>query len=380
MEANNNTNPSIGTSNNNPSTTEQAKAPAPAPTSVPAPAPVQTQASNLIGKVEVPSYQNCTIQCAIRRKPDLIALPGQDPAERVYKIGASLDGRTKGNLKGISGDLEQKFMPEIVGVSPNDATFRRSIEEYWASISKIVPADEPFLKEHEKGVKIEVTFKLLGKARKERFATLSSVEEKIEYLNKVLLEKNDRDEVLAVLDHDSISDYLLLCYCLKYSKVANSFEDIGKSPKIDFYIFEKAVSVKNQLSLIELRSEAMELYKDLSNNDRKVDAILLMYNETPANFENSIDKLLRIDELYNQAPLDNMKKFVMFAKDSDWETKYLINLAIKLNKLKNPANTTAIYYNDIMLGITINDAVLYLNNDVKGISIKDALLKETQIN
>ncbi len=368
METNNNTNPQQGTSNSNSSIPTVAQS------------PTQEMASKLLNSIEAPTYSSCTISCAIRRKPNLIALPGQDPAERIYKIGASLDGRTKGNLKGIAGELEQKFMPVIVGVSANDATFRRSIEEYWASITRIVPPDEPFLKDHEKGVKIVLTFNLLGKARKERFTALVSVEEKIEFLNKVLLETSEKQQPVATLDEESVSDYLLLNYCLKYSKVANTYEDIDKSPKIDFYIFEKSVSVKNQLNLIELRAEAMTLYKDLNDNERKVDAILLMFADNPNNYENSTDKLIRVDELYNTAPIDNMKKFINFAKDTEWETKYLINLAIKLNRLKNPPNSTAIYYNDIMLGITLEDAVLYLNNDVKGISIKEALQKETNKN
>lgn len=359
METTTNTNPTQGTSNG---TSQQA---APAATMV----------------ADNKSYL-CTVQCAIRRKPNLIGLPGQDPAERIYRIGASLDGRTKGNLKGISGELEIKFMPEVVGISANDPGFRRAIEEYWSSIGKAVPADEPFLRDHEKGIKLSLEFRVIGKAKKEQFDAILKVEEKMETLNKWLVttvgKETNNPLPVAVLDHDSISDYLLLNYCLKYSKVANSFEDIDKSPKIDFYIFEKAVSVKNQLSVIDLRQKAMSLYQDLDGNDRKIDAILLMFEEDLSNFDNQVDKLLRIDELYNAAPLDNMKKFVAYAQDEAWETKYLVKLAIKLNKLRNPVNTNAIYYGDVLIGTSLEDSVLFLNNDVKGKEIKTVLLKETQ--
>ena len=147
-------------------------------------------ASGNTPKVDSTKYL-CTIQCAIRRRPGLVGLPGQDPAERVYKIGASLDNRTKGNLKGISGELELKFMPEIVGLSSNDPQFRRAVEEYWSSIGKPVPADEPYLKDYEKGIKINIAFHVVGEPRKERFNKLVTVEEKIEWLNKALVLKVD---------------------------------------------------------------------------------------------------------------------------------------------------------------------------------------------
>lgn len=323
----------------------------------------------------------CTIECSIRRKANTTGLPGQDPAERSYRIGASLDGKTRTNLKGISGQLEARFMPEIIGVSPTDPTFRRSIEEYWSSINKPVPHDEPFLKEHERGARIKIAFHVIGKSRKERMDKLESVSTKIEYLNTLLTTsiKDLPTEYLASLEYEYLSDYLLLNYCLKYSKVANCFEDIDKSPKIDFYIFEKAISVKNQINLIELRGLAMSAYQTLSTDTNKINAILLMFKDNPNDYETETDKLLRIDERYNQLPIENMRNFVNFAKDDKWEVKYLINRSLNADKLRTLPNSTAIYYNDILLGMTIDDAVLYLDQDEKGKIIKESLMREIKI-
>ncbi len=345
MENQNNTNPTQGTSNATPLKVDNAKS-------------------------------LCTIQCAIRRKPGLVALPGQDPAERVYKIGASLDNRTKGNLKGISGDLELKFMPEIVGISHNDAGFRRAVEEYWSSIGRAVPADEPFLKDYEKGIKINIQFHVLGEARKEKFNKLLKVEDKIEALNTWLVTQNSNNEFAAILDFDSVSDYLLLNYCLKYSKVANTFEDVDKSPKIEFYIFEKEVSVKNQLSAIELRKSALRAYQDLEENNKQIDAVLLLFGQNPNDYDSTIDKLLRIDELYNESPT-KMKEFVDYVGNSNWEAIALVRRGIATNKLRNPANSTAVYHGDTLLGVTLEEAVLFLKNEEKGKAIYANLVKET---
>jgi hypothetical protein len=338
-------------------------------------APAQAGQSNTVGQDS--NLYNCTIDCSIRRKVNTMGLPGQDPAERIYRIGASLDRRTGGNLKGISGDLEKKFMPEIVGVNTVDAGFRKAVEIYWSSISKIIPHDEPMLKEHEKGERVKVSFKVLGKARKERFDSITTVEKKIEMLNTLLTTpiKDAPDKALAVLEYEDISNFLLLNYCLKYSKVANSIEDIDKSPKIDFYIFEKSVAVSNQLSIIDLRYQAQLAYQSLSSEPKKVEAVLLMFKQNPANYETEIDKLLRIDELYNLAPIENMKNFISFVKDKDWETKLILNNALTNNNLRTPTNTTAIYYGDVLIGMDINDATLFLDNNDKGKEIKQQLVK-----
>jgi hypothetical protein len=330
------------------------------------------------------SKHQCSVVCSIRRKPNNTALPGQDPAERTYKVGASLDLKTRANLKGVTGDLEMLFMPSLIGISDNDPLFRRNVDDYWASISRPVPHDEVFLKDHEKGIAINIKLTVLGKARKERLDSIIGIEDKVAKVNELIqlgITKSTRENpvVYVKVDDESVSDYLLLNYCLRYSKVANKFEDIDKSPKIDFYIFEKAASVKAQLNKIELRNTAVALMQDLATNSRRIDAVLLMFSLNPKDFDTDTDKLLKIDELAFSEPVENMVNFVNYAKDEQWEDKYLVYQAVRLNKVRNAPNTTSYYFNDDLLGLTLSDAVNFLNNEEKGKKYKETLLREIQL-
>jgi hypothetical protein len=340
----------------------------------------QSNQTNTPTLVKDNSYHRVVLQCCIRRKPLSMGLPGQDPAERIYKIGSSLDSRAKGNLKGISGDLELKFMPEIVALSSNDPQYRTAIDEYWSSISATVPPDEPFLAEHLMGVPIKLVFKVLGKARKEKVENYVTIEERLKVLNQFLLETteiNGKDVDCAVLEYESISDYLLLSYSLKYSRVANRVEDIDKSAKIWFYIFEKAIAVKDQLNFVEMAQKAMKLYGVVSTDDNKLSRILLGFNKVPKTYENTTDKALEVFTLYN-ANKESLKLFVELAEDKDWETKYLIASGVSEQKLRKHKNSTAIYYGDTLIGMDEQDAVTMLDSE-NGKVIKEALLKELNI-
>jgi len=329
------------------------------------------------------NYYNVTVECAIRRKPGMIGLPGQDPAERVYRIGSSLDRTTRSSLKGISGELELKFMPEIIGTSTNDPKFRQNINDYWSTISRTVPHDEDHLKEHQRGIPIKLKFNVLGKARQEKFNATDSIQEKIEMLNLALTKKTKTTDGSEGLDlvqwfSDYTTDYLLLNYCLKYSKVANRLEDVHLSPNIDFYIFEKEVSVKNQQTAIERDALAMDLYQTLKEDTKLTNAVLLLFKEIPKEFDTETDKLLKIYELYNTS-VENKVKFIEYVQDKTWKTKYLINQAIEKGKLRNLPNSTVIYYGDLLIGLTLNDAVLFLDNETKGKEIKQTLTKEVEV-
>lgn len=351
------------------------------PTEVPTPTSLSKDVAKEVAKEEIKlpdtnRYQ-VIIDCCIRRKSNLVGLPGQDPNERIYKIGSSLDTKTRSSLKGVTGVLEERFMPEMIGLSSTDPAFRRAIDEYWSGISREVPADEPFLKDYEKGIKLNLLFIVRGKTRKENIDKAITVEDKIRLLDSYLSTK-DEQNYFADIDYTSVSDYLLLKYCLVYSKVANSFKDIDKSPKIDFYIFEKAVAVSYQMGIIEAKKKAMDLYQSLIDDERRLNSVLLSFKVNPDDYQTEIDKALKIDELYN-ASISNLHAFISYAEDDGWEDKLLINQSVAKGKLRNPTNSTIYYYGDVMLGLTLDEAVAYLNQTEKGADIKTNLLVELKV-
>jgi len=322
-----------------------------------------------------------TVEVAIRRRPGMVGLPGADPAERVYRIGSSLDARSRGALKGISGELEILIMPSIVNVSHNAPEFKKAVDEYWSFFGLPVPADEEFLPKHKMGVPIKIQLHVVGAVLKNRIERETSTEKKMEYINEALItpiSATNSNKRAVILD-DSISDFLLLNYCLKYSRVANSFVDVEASPKIEFYIYEKANAIKAQDLLVKNRSMAMKLYESLTNDEKKIDSVLLAFKENPTAYEDALEKLLKIDELYNKTT-ETVKFFITVASDTNWETKYLINLAVSKGKLNNPTNSSVYYYNQVLIGRTIDEAVIELNSGREEMTnIKNTLLKEVNL-
>jgi hypothetical protein len=296
------------------------------------------------------------LEVAIRRKPGLIGIPGQDPAERVYRIGSSFDSRTRSNLKGVSDILEAKFLPSVIGVSPTAPEYRKAITEYWGSYSVTVPADEEILPPHQRGVKIKIEAHV-NTVTKGLIEKSVGIKAKLQELNKAL------EQDSADIFDESINDYLLLNYALKYSAVAAKFEDIDKSPKILFYIYEKSIAVKNEMDKIDKINKAMQLYQSLQKDEKKIDAVLLLFKKdiTIYESEDSLDKLIEIHNLYNLNDT-NLNLFINYVKDANWEYKYLINLAVEKEKLINPVNSSVFYYNNTLIGRTIDEAVLYLQS------------------
>lgn len=379
METGNNVKPQEGI--NTPSTTATPNANAASTPAATAPIVTPNDVLNAEVKEDFSKYL-ITVEVAIRRKPGMVGLPGADPAERMYRIGSSLDVRARGALKGISGELESIIMPSIVNISHNAPEFKKSVDEYWSFFGLPVPADEEVLPKHKMGIPIKIQVHVVGAVLKNRIERETSTEKKMEYINEALvtpISATTSNKRATLLD-DSISDFLLLNYCLKYSRVANSFVDIEASPKIEFYIYEKANAIKAQDTLVKNRSLAMKLYESLTNDEKKIDSVLLAFKENPTSYEDALEKLLKIDELYNKSN-ETVTFFIGVASDKNWETKYLIHLAVSKGKLNNPTNSSVYYYNQVLIGRTIDEAVMELNsNREEMINIKNTLLKEVNLN
>ena len=319
------------------------------------------------------SEHTLVINCAIRRRPALVGLPGTDPNDRVYKIGSSIDQRTKKNLKGIEGELEEKFMPSIVGISHKDNSFQEKINEYWGNISSFIPAEDTVLRDELRGKVLRIQCTVKGKANKDKIESEVDIEKKVELIKKGV------EKGLITIDFNDVPDFVLLAYCLRYSRVAKDVSLLDMSPKILFYIYNKAAAVKTKLNTIELRNKAIQLFTGLKDDEQKVNALLVMFNLLPTDFDDLDDKLIALDLEYNKS-FDTMRTFVDYCEDKNLNMKFLIAYAVQKGKLNRPSNTDSYYYNQVMIGRSLEDAVLYLNdegNAEAGI-IKENLIKETK--
>ena len=313
------------------------------------------------------------IQCAIRRKLSLVGLPGADPNERIYKLGSSLDSKTGKNLKGIEGELEKKYMPSIIGINYTDNHFQKEINDYWGNIGVLIPADESHLREDEKGKVIRFTILVKGKALKETIEGEGDIEKKLNIINSGI-EKG----TINLEQESDISDYLLLNFALKNKEVAKDISLANNSPKIKYYLFNKNIAVKQRMNIIQLKSKAMDLFTEVQNDDNKVNALLVMFGLLPTDFDTAMDRVIALDAEYSKSP-ETMQKFVDYASDENLDLKYLIKLATKKGKVTNPSNTDAYYYNQVLLGKNINEAVLFLKDTAsENRNIKSALEREVK--
>lgn len=349
-------------------------------TTTPSNTPVKQNTEALTGTAVTPNpvqsldtVFRVPIQCAIRRKLSLVGLPGADPNERIYKLGSSLDVKTGKNLKGIEGELEKKYMASIIGINYTDNHFQKEINEYWGNIGVLIPADESHLREDEKGKVIRFTILVKGKALKETIEGEGDIEKKLNIINSGI-EKG----IINLEQESDISDYLLLNFALKNKEVAKDISLANNSPKIKYYLFNKNIAVKQRMNIIQLKSKAMDLFTEVQNDDNKVNALLVMFGLLPTDFDTAMDRVIALDSEYSKSP-ETMQKFVDYASDEDLDLKYLIKLATKKGKVTNPSNTDAYYYNQVLLGKNINEAVLFLKDDAsENRNIKSALEREVK--
>lgn len=312
-----------------------------------------------------------TLQCSIRRKTGLVGLPGTDPNERVYKIGSSLDARTMKNLKGIDGEVERLYMPNVMGVASTDNNFQTLVNEYWGNISAFIPADDPTKKAEDQGKVIKISLSITGSKLRDAIEQEVDIVRKLEIINEYIGKNR------ITMDNAQIADYILLCYAAKYNRVARDITFIHMSPKIHFYIYNKSTAIKVQMSSIEARTKAINFFNELTNDEKKLDQMLVMFNLLPTSFETKEDKLIALDFEYNKNT-DTLKRFVDYMSDKNLELKYLILYATRKGKLTNHANTEAYYYNQVPIGKTLTEAILFLGDETnsEAVAIKNALEKE----
>jgi hypothetical protein len=253
---------------------------------------------------------------------------GYNPAdEYIYKIGSSFKaGTTKPLGLYIFEDEKErdKLMPQIIGISPSSVDFNKVLEKYWCNISISIPAT---------GKRLDCS---------------------IEHLSET--EWRPRN----------VEDYILWKYCLKYSGVANTEADIGKSNKINFVLWNEKEQKQKDLTLQKMKDAATMARISLREDQVKANSVLYVYNETVS--KDADTNMLVLAKLAEENPA----KFLGIVKDKDLLSKAFVQRAINSNILTQPVGSTLIGYEGNIIGSNISEAILFLK-DAKNELIKMTL-------
>ena len=265
----------------------------------------------------------------------------------------------------VANTYEQRsLMRTILGLDPTSpsSNWDKEVQKYWNSIFVEIPAG---------GKKLEIGFEYDFKSPDKDI--LNNVQQLIksnkditnsDKLAQYVEDKVDEEDKYKYATPINIEDYILYRYCLEYSHVANSIEEVNNSPRIRFYLYsdqERTNLIKKQHSV---NKKAITYYLEIIEDKDKVENMIYALNKAHLllDAKTKEDKEIIIEDAYKQAPI----KFIEAYENKSLQTIAMIEKLIASGILRRLPNTGAIVNSmdatDI-IGNTIADAVSYMTND-----------------
>lgn len=261
------------------------------------------------------------------------------------KIGSAFSPRSQDVLRGLTPEEEERFLPRLIGTNTKSEHWDKATKEYWAGLSVSIPEGNG----ENDGLKLNISFKYDSKEQEE--------------YNKTCTYQSGLKQGTPV----NISDYILYRYCLVYNRVANTFEDINNSPKIEFYLFSKEEEISLKSNVFKTVKEANQLFYRQMSDRQWVDWVLRIFIASDKNtkiYSKDLDTISEEEKdiILGKYVQDQPSKFMEIANDKSLEIKAFIELCVASNKLTRIPNTETIVMGETPIGSTIGEAVIFLTN------------------
>ncbi len=301
--------------------------------------------------------------------------------EQFRKIGSSITAVTK--IVQNSAML-RLLMPQLLGVDPdsNDVNWDRTVKHYWDSISVDIPSG---------GRKLETGFVFdLSDLNREKYIKELVSEKSI---------KSDRELAEYVMGADSkgelnvkeearwkyanpinVEDYLLWRYILNYRHIANSIEDVNKSPNIRFYLHTEEEKERIKKQEFKTKQGAINKYIKFIEKASKDDIDDLLSVISPVSIKDIVfnkdleDKQMQIMEFVTANPTS----FVNTVDDKNIKTKALIERLIAFNVLKKLPNSTVVVESadpSVTIGNNSDECVSFILNEKNKVKVNELISK-----
>jgi len=213
-------------------------------------------------------------------------------------------------------DEEARYMPELIGVSPQHVEWDNILNVYWHNFYLNVPIS---------GVKLNIS---------------------------IIYNSADDTKGTPV----NTRDFVIWRYALKHSWVANSVEDVNASHKIKFYLWSQGEDTKVSKARLALRDQAMLKRMEVSREVFATQNVLLVLGlPVPTKAD---DLMIAIADIADREPA----RFLQVATDKALTDKAFVERLIRTGICTRPINSTVIMYDGVAIGNNTAEAVLWLNN------------------
>lgn len=224
----------------------------------------------------------------------------------------------------------EALLPELIRVNPTSPTWEKSVSDYFNDISVQVPED---------GKKLEIGFKYL--TEEDRVAgEAAPVTERTQYGYPI-----------------NVADYVLYRYCLVYGRVANDYNDIHKSPKIRFYIYDPQLEVKTLRQKTQIRQTAYAHYLSISNDMTTMKNILEVQNNVGV--ANDL-----VATTVEEFAVNDPESYLRVVNDKRLAMKAFMHRALYAGILTRMDNTEVIYFDEERLGSTYNEVADKISSEM----------------
>lgn len=274
----------------------------------------------------------------IKRRKGIYVKRGDGDNQDRHKYFISSSRKGTSILVGLTQQEEKKYLPIIIGISPDDPKFGITARNYWNNIRKFIPPE---------GLTLEV-------------GMIYETEEE---------HKNNSGTPI------NIEDYVLYRYCLVYSRIANSEKEQHNSPKIRAYITDRYSEANKNYEIATIVDKAVENRLALYSDPVKQDAVLFVYGYSPLSMSKE-EKVIALQTLstYNSETDPEANKLVVFnnrVNDKLLQDKAFITQAINAQLLRRIPNTDTIMYKEhTQIGTTTDNAIDYLTATEQGRRVK----------
>lgn len=288
------------------------------------------------------------------------------PKRKDY-IGSSIE-----SSRVITSDKEEMeaYMPNIIGLSPNDPNFVMRVKQYFNNIR--IPVDE-----------LNRTFDIsFIYNKKEDYYRFKAREEKIEEqysktnrqniddIRKALKEKIRDLNILESEKHKyghpvNVEEYLMYRHCLLYNDIAKDMAFINSDPNVRFYFKDDRKEVEKLRKYRNEVNKAKANYVNCIANDELFDNVYIQYcvlNGLPiiaSMAEDKLDKELKLDKFSSEEPL----KFNSIYNDKDIKVSSMIEMLIARGELIRPQfsqNITSV--DGVFIGSNMKEAINWFKN------------------